>query len=143
MKKAMAKHGFQLLVAALVLFGSMAFSATEAHSQSTDITLLNQSQNFNWLSEAEAMVVLEAQMIALDNDLATLPQGSPAYKDALNHFVYYKLIYSALEDGTTSTMEATNSNLFNVQNENGLKDATATPINLNQLYQDAVGLLTV
>lgn len=138
----MAKHGFRLLVAVLALFGAMTFSATEIQAQSTDITLMNQSQNFNWISEAEATSLLESQLIVMANNLTTLPPGSPAYKDMVNHITYYKLILGGLGNGL-STMQSTNSNLMNVSNENGSKDASASPINLNLLYQDAVGLLTI
>ncbi len=143
MKKAMAKHGLKLLTAVLFLFGALAFSATKAQAQSTDITLMNQSQNLTWISEAEAMTVLESQISALANSLPGLLPGSGAYNNALNHLVYYKLIFSGIETGL-STQESANTNLLNVPNENGSQDGSAPiPVNLNQLYSDAVGLLTI
>ncbi len=141
MKKAMAKHLLRLFAALFVLFSTWTFSATEAAAQATDIALLNQSQNLNWVSEAEAMAVLEAQLITLADQLAAQPQGSQAYKNILNHLVYYKLIYNDIESGV-STMLATNGNLMNVSSQNNSKDDASSPINLNQLYLDAVGLLT-
>lgn len=141
MKKAMAKHLLRLFAALFVLFSTWTFSATEAAAQATDIALLNQSQNLNWVSEAEAMAVLEAQLITLADQLAAQPQGSQAYKNILNHLVYYKLIYNDIESGV-STMLATNGNLINVSSQNNSKDDASSPINLNQLYLDAVGLLT-
>ena len=143
MKNAMAKHGLKLLTAVLFLFGALAFSATKAQAQSTDITLMNQSQNLTWISEAEAMNVLETQIMNLANTLPTLTPGTQAYIDALNQLIYYRLIYTDIEGGT-STQQATNSNLFNVGNENGVKDdSSSTQIDFNQLYANAVGLLTV
>lgn len=144
MKKSMANQGLRWLVAAFVLVGVWMFSATEtkAQTQSTDIVLMNQSQNLNWLTETEAMGVLENLVATLANTLSTLTPGTPAYNDALNHLTYYKLIYNDIENGS-STMLATNTNLFNVTSENGItRDDTAASVNLNQLYQDALALLT-
>ncbi len=141
MKKFMLKTRLHFLAVVLVFFGAMLFSSTEAQAQNTDIPI-NQSQNLTWVSESEAMSLLENQLIVLENSLAGLVPGSPAYIDAVNHFVYYKLIYTDIEGGL-STEQSTNTNLFNVPNENGTKDDAPSQINLNQLYADAVGLLTV
>ncbi|MEZ4942083.1 MAG: hypothetical protein R3D58_14485 [Saprospiraceae bacterium] len=143
MKNAMAKHGLKLLTAVLFLFGALAFSATKAQAQSTDITLMNQSQNMTWISEAEAMTVLETQIMNLSNTLPTLTPGTPAYITALNQLIYYRLIYTDIEGGV-STQQATNANIFNLGNENGEKDDSPSgQIDLNQLYANALGLLTV
>jgi hypothetical protein len=141
MKKAMANHLLRFFAGMFILFGTLMMTASRADAQGLDQTI-GQSQNLNWVSEAEAMVTLDAQLITLANQLANLPQGSQAYKDVLNHLTYYKLIYSDIETGATTTMLATNGNIYNVSSANGIKDASATPINLGQLYSDAVGLLT-
>ncbi|TNE52305.1 MAG: hypothetical protein EP344_15825 [Bacteroidetes bacterium] len=139
MKKAMVKRGLRVFSAVFILFGTLLLTATRADAQGLDDM---QGQNLNWVSEAEAMVVLEAQMELLGNDLAVLTPGTPTYNDILNHFTYYKLIYSELEDGQTTTKLATDKNLLNVSMANGSQDTAPIPVNLNQLYSDAVALLT-
>ena len=136
----MAKHLLRFFAGMFILFGALMMTASRADAQGLDQTI-GQSQNLNWVSEAEAMATLDAQLIMLANQLPNLPQGSQAYKDVLNHLTYYKLIYSDIETGM-STRLATNGNIYNVSNSNGIKDASASPIDLGQLYSDAVGLLT-
>ena len=141
MRKAMAKHGLRLFTAVFVLLGALTFSATETQAQGADLQLMAQSQTYNWLTEAEAMLALNTQLIIKTNKLSTLTPGTPAYNDVKNQLVFYKLIYAGIEGGT-STMDATNNNLFKVPNENGSVDNSPIPVNFEQLYINAIGLLT-
>ncbi|MBL7776338.1 MAG: hypothetical protein JNK89_10080 [Saprospiraceae bacterium] len=141
MKKAMAKHLLRLSAAVFILFGAMLVTSTRADAQGLDVTI-GQGQNLNWVSSAEAMSLLDAQLISMGNDLKNFTPGTAPYNNLLNYITYYKLIYTGIEDGTTVQQSAT-TNISVVRTYNSNKEGQAlSDATLLQLWNSATGLLT-
>lgn len=129
-----SKHVLQSLVAVIVMFGAMLFGTVQANAQG-----LAQDE-MNWKTVPEAMQILDAEINQLALDLTGLIPGTTEYADASNHLSYYKLIYGALEEGSTVS-DAVLGSLGQLDIGIPDEDPQGPPI-YNQLLNDAVTLLT-
>ncbi len=134
MKKTFVKLNLKSLLPALLVFGSLLFLDIRANAQTLS------PQNLDWKTAVEAMPILEDQIVQLDGQLSGLIIGSPAYENVLNHMTFYKLIYSALEDGV-AVPDAVYNNIHSVS-INKTDDDPQTPVIYTDLLNNAIDLLT-
>lgn len=59
-------------------------------------------QQHNWVSEQDAIAIMQNAIANSDKQLATLLPGSPQYQNLLFHLTYYKLINNLLIEGNTT-----------------------------------------
>lgn len=130
MKRTFFKRNFRALVAMFFLLGGLFFATNRATAQS-----------YNWKTEADAQTVLLAQVDQLNLDIQNFVPGSSQYKDLQNHIDYYKLIYTDLEDGS-STEAAVNNNLGHLNDRFSATEDFLPKTVIVGLFNDAVILLT-
>jgi len=147
MKVTTAKHGFLSLVSAFFLFGFLLLTAGRAEAQVLG------SQSLNWMQADQAATELLTEINKQHNIVTQSTPGTPQHTDALTHLYYYRVIHFKITEGST-VPEAVVSGLhiFDGNISGGPKSAVSidelagislTKTEVNNIYNDAVGLLTL
>lgn len=138
MKGTFVKQIQRSLVAMLLVIGALAFSASRADAQVTNI-------NYNWVTEAEAVTALEGAVASLAVDLGNYTQGSAPWIATVNQVEYYKQVIVAIENGSSVPVAVLNT-IINGYNANPGPDKNAltlTPAQMDQIRANAIDLLTI
>ncbi|MBK7937140.1 MAG: hypothetical protein IPJ82_08585 [Lewinellaceae bacterium] len=131
MKVTTAKHGLRSIVTAFFLFGALLFSASSANAQT-----------YNWMTESEALTALDGAINLLALDQSNFTPGSTPWTNAENHIHYYKLVYAAINDGS-SVPDAVDTTLMALNDEKTALADLYTKQVLGVLRADIVDLLTL
>ena len=114
MKRTFTRYGVQSIAALFFLVCGMLLSnraTAQAPVQNTTIAA-NQSavlqghsvskEQHNWVTENDALAILENAIATSADQLSLLLPVSPQYKNLMFHITYYKLILGLLEEGKTT-----------------------------------------
>jgi hypothetical protein len=139
MKGTFATHGLKMVVAMFFLFGGLLLT-NRAEAQVSSTNAQFNSPSANWLTEQEALAVLQVEVQNLAQNLQVLVPGSQGYINTEMHIRYYKEIYRQI-DGGSVVPDAVRNALGAVTNSNGSTVPSKTLLGL--LYDEAVDLLSV
>lgn len=112
------------------------------------------AQSLNWMQPDQAELVLVNQIGVQYGILEQSTPGTPQHKDALTHFLYYRVVHSKIMDGSSvpnavaDGLRIFDGNLSStgpktVEPLDELGNIALTKTEIDDLYNDGVDLLTL
>ena len=142
MKKVLNRIGLRPVLAGLFFVAAFVLGATRAEAQvSMTNTQVNTAKGLNWVTESEAIAILNSNVDQIAINLGNLIPGSQAYNNAVYHLSYYKWVSQEIQHGTVVPQAVIRG--LGAYGPSGPTDAASNPPAVsNTLYNDIVSLLT-
>lgn len=141
MNKMFAKQGLRSLVTLFFVFGAMFFAATTASAQTTTVSSQAPAPAQSLMDANNAVTTLKAQIQLKHAQIPNL-SGTSLTMETMR-VQYYKAMVVAIGNGE-SVSEALTSTLMSALPQGTTSSPAPGIMNtLNQIYQEAVGLLSI
>ena len=145
MNNTFKKRGLQVVLATVFMLTLGLFGVNTANAQAVSPNTTGGTQS-NWVTEQEALNLLDAQLTALTQTLLSQTPGTPDYNNTFVHMTYFAGIVSEINGGATTELGATQG-LQHAKpayaSPSPSSSSIGAPIDYKSLFQEAVDLLTI